>query len=138
MTNDPEKVAQAFSDLTTRRPQRRWLEAAAQRDAAKAAWFNRAAEDVAADLARLEDLLFNRARWKFASTMADNPHAYTLRRQWQWPGGDKDFQWVVVTLRTIGGREKFPASGPHARWYRVLHMKEAIFWTMNYPINYPN
>lgn len=123
-----------------RKQQQRWVEAAARRDAEKAAWFNRPAENVAGDLARLEDLLFNRARWKFASTMADNPHSYTLRRQWarEWSEGDHDFQWVVQTIRTIADREKFPPSGPHARWYTVLHLRGAKFWPMNFPINYSN
>jgi acyl-CoA reductase-like NAD-dependent aldehyde dehydrogenase len=104
----------------------------------KAAWYARPAEEVAADLARLEDLLFNRAPWKFASTVSDNPHSYTLRRRWDWPGGDEDFQWAVRTIRTIADREKFPPSGPHARWYTVLHLRGAKFWPMNYPINYPS
>lgn len=123
-----------------RRPQQRWLDAQLRRDAEKAAWFARASDAVAADLRRLEDLLFNHARWKFASTMPDNPHSYTLRRQWdeEWPTGDEDFQWVVHTIRTIGDREKFPPSGPHARWYTVLHMRGAKFWPMNFPINWPS
>ena len=69
----------------------------------------RGEQEVAADMARLEDLLFARARWKFASTMPDNPHSYTLRRQWarEWDDGDQDFQWTVATIRIIGDREKF-------------------------------
>lgn len=124
-------------DARGRRQQQRWIDAQQRRDAEKAAWFARPAETVAADLARLEDLLFNLVRWKFASTMADNPHCYTLRRTWE---RDDDFVWVVQTIRIIGTREKYPASGPYARWYSVLHLKcpisgaDCIFWPMNYPI----
>lgn len=133
----PEQGA-LFRDAQGRRMQQRWIDAQQKRDAEKAAWFARDPDVVAADLARLEDLLFIKCAWKFASTMADNPHAYTLRKRWDWPGGDEDFQWVVRTIRTIADREKFPPSGPHARWYTVLHLRGAKFWPMNYPINYPN
>src|SRR5437868_2844779 len=88
-------------DRRSRRPQQRWIEAQQRRDSEKAAWFNRDPEIVATDLARLEDLLFNRASWKIATTMMDNPHCYSLRRRWDWPGGDEDFQWVARTVRTI-------------------------------------
>ena len=125
-------------DSLGRKAQQRSVEACRLREAAKAAWFARRAELVAVDMARLEDLLFNKARWRFASTMADNPHSYTLRRQWanEWAEGDQDFQWAVQTIRTIADREKFPPSGPHARWYTVLHLRGAKFWPMNFPINY--
>jgi hypothetical protein len=138
--SDENKTLQqtALFDSRGRRPQQRWIDAAQRRCAEKAAWFARPADDVAADLARLEVLLLTRAQWKFASTMPDNPHSYTLRRRWTWPNGDHDFQWVVATIRVIGDREKFPPTGPYARWYTVLHLGGAKFWPMNYPINYPN
>lgn len=132
----------ALFDALGRRQQQRWIEAQQRREAEKAAWFARPADVVAADLARLEDLLFNKASWKFAATMADNPHAYTLRRRWKWPDGDNDFVWTVQTIRIIADREKFPPSGPAARWYTVYHARcprsgvECKFWPMNYPINY--
>ncbi len=139
MTEDDKPLQQpALFDSRGRRPQQRWLDAAARRDAAKAAWSRRPPEEVAADLARLEDLLVHRARWKFASTMADNPHSYTLRRRWTWPHGDEDFQWVVATIRVIADREQFPETGPYTRWYTVLHLGGAKFWPMNQPINYPS
>ncbi len=127
-------------DPLGRRRQQRWIDAEQRRDAERAAWFARPAEEVAADLARLEDLLFNKARWKFASTMADNPHSYTLRRQWHrdWPTGNEDFRWTVATIRVIADREKFPPSGPAARFYTVLFLKGAKFWPMNFPIDHPN
>jgi hypothetical protein len=129
-----------FVDARGRRQQQRWIEAAQEREASKAEWFGRPADQVAADLARLEDLLFTRAKWKFAYTMPENPHSYTLRRQWarDWPDGDRDFQWTVRTIRIIADREKFPPSGPYARWYTVLHLRGAKFWPMNFPINYPS
>jgi hypothetical protein len=137
MTGDSSSPQQgALFDARGRRQQQRWIDAQQKRDAAKAAWFARPADEVIADLARLEDLLFNRAQWRFATTMIDNPHSYTLRRRWDWPGGDDDFQWAVATIRIIADREKFPPSGPAARWYTVLHMRGAKFWPMNYPINY--
>jgi hypothetical protein len=130
----------SFLDPLGRRQQARWIAAAAKRDAEKAAWFGRPAEDVAADMARLEDLLFTRAKWKFASTMADNPHSYTLRRQWarDWPTGNDDFVWTVQTIRIIADREKFPERGPFARWYTVLHLNGAKFWPMNFPVDWPS
>lgn len=125
-------------DARGRRPQQRWIEAQQRRDAERAAWFNRDPEIVAADLARLEDILFHRARWNVATTMMDNPHCYTLRRTWKAPDlCNEDFVWVVETIRAIGDREKFPPSGPHARWYTVLHLREAFFWTMNFPVDWP-
>src|SRR5688572_22239805 len=122
-------------DSRGRKPQQRWIDTHRRREAEKAAWFARPAHEVAADMARLHELLFARARWKFAATMPDNPHSYTLRRTWE---RDEDFVWTVQTIRTIGDREKFPPSGPYARWYTVLHLRDAKFWPMNYPINYPN
>jgi hypothetical protein len=140
MTDEREPQSLPRVDSLGRKQQQRWIEAAKQRDAEKAAWFARALDVVDADMARLEDLLFHRARWKFASTMADNPHSYTLRRQWnrEWPTGDLDFQWTEQTVRIIGDREKFPLSGPYARWYTVLRLGDAKFWPMNFPINHPN
>ena len=138
---DPREPQQSLLfDALGRRQQQRWVDAQQRRDAEKANWFARSERDVADDLARLEDLLFNRARWKFAHTMAENPHSYTLRRQWAFDHGDGDhaFQWTVQTIRIIGDREKFPPTGPYARWYTVLHLRGAKFWPMNFPINYPN
>jgi hypothetical protein len=136
MTDDPKAPQQSFLfDSLGRKPQQRWIDAHQRRAAEKAAWFARAERDVAADIARIEDLLFTRARWKFASTMVDNPHSYTLRRTWE---RDEDFVWTVQTIRIIADREKFPPSGPYARWYTVLHLRGAKFWPMNFPINYPN
>lgn len=137
-SRNPEQP-QLFDNLG-RRQQQRWVDAAAKRDAEKAAWFARSPEIVVADLLQLENLLITKARWKFASTMADNPHSYTLRRQWarEWPDGDDDFRWAVTTIRIIADREKFPPSGPYARWYTVLHMKGAKYWPMNFPVDYPN
>lgn len=140
MTDPKDPQQTLLFDSLGRRPQQRWIDAHQRREAEKAAWFARAEREVAADMARLDDLLFARARWKFASTMPDNPHSYTLRRQWarEWNDGDQDFQWTVATIRIIGDREKFPPSGPYARWYTVLHLRGAKFWPMNFPINYPN
>jgi len=137
MTDTPAPQQSPLFDALGRRQQRRWIEAQQRRDAEKAAWYARPANEVAADLVRLQDLLFAKARWKFAASMADNPHSYTLRKGWE---HDQDFIWVVQTIRIIGDREKYPASGPLARWYSVLHMTcpvsgiECIFWPMNYPV----
>jgi hypothetical protein len=56
-----------------------------------------------------------------------------LRRTWE---QDEDFV-RTVQIRTIGDREKFPPSGPHARFYTVLDLRDAKFWPMNFPINWP-
>jgi hypothetical protein len=133
MTHRNASQQSLLVDALGRRPQQRWIDAHQRREAEKAAWLGRPADVVAADFARLEDLLFNRARWKFAASMPENPHSYTLRRTWE---RDEDFVWTVQTIRIIADREKFPPSGPAARWYTVLHMRGAKFWPMNYPINY--
>ena len=140
MTDERDPQQSLLFDSLGRKQQQRWIDAAQRRDAEKAAWFARPAEIVAADMARLEDLLFNKARWKFAASMPDNPHSYTLRRQWarEWPTGNDDFVWTVQTIRIIGDREKFPPSGPYARWYTVLHLRGAKHWPMNFPIDHPN
>jgi hypothetical protein len=125
-------------DTRNRRPQQRWIEAQQRRDAEKAAWFSRDPAVVAADLTRLEDILINRARWKIATTMMDNPHCYTLRRTWKAPDlSDADFRWTVQVIRTIGDRERFPpAPAPNGRWYTVLNLRDAKYWTMCWPIDY--
>jgi hypothetical protein len=124
-------------DNLGRRRQARWIEAAAKRDAEKAAWLNRDPGAVAADLRRLHELLFDRARWKFAYTMSDNripiPCEKPGNRMTTSSGSSR-------RIRTIGDREKFPPSGPAARWYRVYHANcpptgtPCIFWTMNWDI----
>jgi hypothetical protein len=124
-------------DPKGRRPQQRWIDAAARRAAARAAWFGRDPALVAGDLERLHDLLFNRARFKYATTMSENPHSYTLRKTWE---RDEDFIWVATVIRTIGDREKYPPTGTAARWYRVYHATSprsgtpCLFWTMNWPL----
>ncbi len=136
MTDEKPPQADLFDNLGRRR-QRRWIEAQEKRDAAKADWFTREPGVVAADLARLHELLFDRARWKFAHSMASNPHSYTLRKMWE---RDEDFIWVVQTIRCIGVREKYPETGPYARWYVVYHTScprsgtPCFYWTMNFDI----
>jgi hypothetical protein len=135
---DPNAPQQPLFDNLGRRRQARWIEAAAKRDAEKAAWLNRDPEVVAADLRRLHELLFDHARWKFAYTMSDNPHSYTLRKTWE---RDEDFIWVCGVIRTIGDREAYPPPpNPASRWYRVYNTTSprsgiaCKFWTMNFPL----
>ncbi|MEN3339854.1 MAG: hypothetical protein V7647_3530 [Acidobacteriota bacterium] len=137
MTDEKPPQQALWCDSRGRRLQGRHLAATQKREAEKAAWFNRDPEVVAADLRRLHELLFDRARWKFAATMSSNPHSYSLRRTWE---RDEDFVWTVGTIRCIGVREKYPPSGPAARWYVVYRVKcprsgaDCQFWTMNWPI----
>ena len=41
--------------------------------------------------------------WRFAKTMPQNPHWYTLRKEWQ----DSEFDLVVQTMRRVGYSEYY-------------------------------
>lgn len=75
--------------------------------------------------ARLAELLEN-AEWRFAKTMAHNPHHYTLRKTWT---RDEDFVWCVERIRTLGYRVKF-----QGHWYTQLDVNDHFYWTMGWPI----
>lgn len=117
---------------TSRRPQRRWIEAQQRRDAARAAFEAKPDAEKAEIWARIDRLLFVEARWRVASSMPQNPHAYTKRNTWK---SDADFCWLVTMIRDggIGAREKYDG-----RWYDVLNYRGCKFWPMCWPLNYSN
>ena len=61
-------------------------------------------------------------RWIFAKTMAENPHHYTLRREWR---SNREFDWAVEAIRTIGHTEYYGG-----RPYTVLVLDGMKYWTM--------
>jgi SAM-dependent methyltransferase len=75
-------------------------------------------------------MLLNQQQWIFAKTMPQNPHFYTLRRKWT---SDQDFQWTVAQLRAHGYQKQFGKT-----WYTQLDVNDHFYWTMGWPVNYPN
>lgn len=67
--------------------------------------------------------------YRFARTMAANPHNYTLRK---WFRTDDDFILAVAYLRTYGYRHKWGGS-----WYVQIDVNEHFYWTMGNPIGNP-
>lgn len=65
--------------------------------------------------------------WKFARTMPNNPHFYTLRETWP---DEKRFEEIVLFIRKEGDKEKF-----WRKWYKVLYGVEYKYWTMGSPLN---
>jgi SAM-dependent methyltransferase len=71
--------------------------------------------------------------FRFARTMPKNPHWYTLRKTWDEPGGDDDFQWAVRFLRANGYTAYY-----QRKPYVQLDVNEHFYWTMGAPINLPD
>ncbi len=93
--------------------------------AARAAFDALPEEERRAQIERLAGLLEN-AEWRFAKTMASNPHFYTLRKTWT---RDEDFIWAVEQIRLRGYRQKFQGN-----WYTQLDVNDHFYWTMGWPI----
>jgi 2-polyprenyl-3-methyl-5-hydroxy-6-metoxy-1,4-benzoquinol methylase len=72
--------------------------------------------------------------WKFAKTMASNPHFYTLRRNWPSTASDDLFVWTVEQLRLRGYRQRYPP-GPGGAWYIALDVNDWFYWTMGSPLH---
>lgn len=70
--------------------------------------------------------LFESNEWIFAKTMPENPHHYTLRKNWR---NSEDFAWVVETMRRHGYTEYFKR-----RPYTMLNVNGRKYWTMGAPI----
>lgn len=66
------------------------------------------------------------ATYRFAKTMKDNPHWYTLRESWE---SGKDFEEVVKFIRK---------NGYYASWFQHLYIYYVIddhkYWTMGAPV----
>ena len=65
--------------------------------------------------------------WVFAKTMPDNPHEYTVRKNWK---SDDDFVFVVQYIRQHGYPGKFGG-----KTYTYLDAGGHFYWTMGAPIN---
>ncbi|CAN5507622.1 hypothetical protein BH10ACI2_BH10ACI2_04160 [soil metagenome] len=67
------------------------------------------------------------AKYKFARTMPENPHWYTLRKTW---ADDAAFVAVVEFMRANGYIEVFKG-----RKYTMYNLNGFKYWTMGAPIN---
>jgi hypothetical protein len=74
--------------------------------------------------------LLNAQKWVFAKTMPENPHEYTVRKNWE---NDDDFVFVVKYIRANGYPFKFGKS-----IYTQLDVGEHFYWTMGAAINTPD
>jgi SAM-dependent methyltransferase len=91
------------------------------------------AEEFWAGFERVGQLL-HLQEWKFAKTMASNPHFYTLRRNWPLTASDDLFVWTVEQLRLRGYRQRYPP-GPGGAWYIALDVNDWFYWTMGSPLH---
>ncbi len=100
-------------------------------DPLKVAFEAMPADEQRAVLARLQDLLESQ-EWRFAKTMASNPHWYTLRNTW---ANDDDFIWVVEHIRALGYRAKWtsPKSGK-STWYIQIDLGPFFYWSLGWPV----
>jgi hypothetical protein len=67
----------------------------------------------------------DRHPWRFASTMPENPHEYTLRKN----ASGSIFEAAVRYIREHGTLEMF-----RGRPYKTLYFRDHKFWTMGYPL----
>ena len=66
-------------------------------------------------------------RYIFAKTMPENPHHYTLRKDWQ---DDEAFDRVIRIMRQYGYKETWKG-----RPYTQFTVNQYKYWTMGAPIN---
>ena len=70
---------------------------------------------------------FNEVEWRFAKTMPEHPHSYTLRKDWE---SNAEFDMVVNYIREHGKEEPFWKAR-----YIYLYIGDYKYWTMGAPIN---
>jgi 2-polyprenyl-3-methyl-5-hydroxy-6-metoxy-1,4-benzoquinol methylase len=70
------------------------------------------------------------AEYRFAKTMPENPHWYTLRKTW---ADDEAFCEAVRFIRTYGYTEIYKRSR-----YKMYNLNGYKYWTMGAPINKAN
>jgi hypothetical protein len=114
-------------------PQRTYAERKAARqmceDAAAAVLARGPIVPPADELARVQWFL-ETAAWRFARSMPQNPHWYTLRKTWE---NDDDFVTVVLFIRKYGYVERFP--DPVKGWpYITMDIAGFHYWSMGCPI----
>ena len=66
-------------------------------------------------------------RWKFAKTMPENPHEYTVKH-WR-PDLADDFEAFVLHIRAHGTRRRF-----YSQTYVYLEQGGHEYWTMGSPL----
>ncbi len=66
------------------------------------------------------------SRWRFAKSMPDTPHEYTLRR---WARDEKLFERMVLYIRQHGYQQEF-----QGRKYTYLDIDDHAYWTMGSPL----
>lgn len=66
-------------------------------------------------------------RWIFAKTMPENPHWYTLRKEWN--THSLSFNDTVMFMRQNGYKEKFKKT-----WYSMFDINDMKYWTMGAPL----
>jgi hypothetical protein len=75
--------------------------------------------------------LLEKMPYKFAKTMPQNPHYYTLRKTWP---DDELFDAVVIYIREYGQSEYW-GTGRWKKKYQYFYWKGFKYWTMGSPIN---
>jgi hypothetical protein len=65
--------------------------------------------------------------WRFAKTMPENPHEYTLKKVS--PGREKEFEAVVIFIRQQGYKKKFGRAT-----YIYVDLDGWCYWTMGAPL----
>ena len=75
------------------------------------------------ELARLPE----QQTYKFAKTMPDNPHYYTLRKTW---GDATEFENACHWIRKHSYVEYF-----HDKPFEMFAFGDWKYWTMGYPLN---
>ena len=97
------------------------------KDAAIQAWAVRESMNAAGDQ-DLDHVARDLAaqHWIVAKTMPENPHEYTLRREW---ANDADFVRAVLFIRAHGYQNLFEGS-----WYTQLDIDDHTYWTMGAPV----
>ena len=80
------------------------------------------------------DEVLHRQAYRFAKTMPDAPHWYTLRNTWE-REREELFGLVVTYIRMEGLPQVWTApSGRHQRWGTYMYLGEWKYWTMGSPV----
>ena len=66
-----------------------------------------------------------KAPWRFAKTMPDQPHEYTVRGETP----EQDFEWFVLYIREHGHRANYDDKS-----YTYLEVDGYKYWTMGAPV----
>ena len=75
--------------------------------------------------------LLKKQHYKFAKTMPQNPHAYTLRKNWE----DGELFEAVVQFIRDNGQKEFWGWGRARRPYMYYYFDGYKYWTMGAPLH---